>query len=307
MRTMKSLTTTGVPPIAGVRVMVAACGFAELIAVALVVLAACGFAGSLAAQMTEPPPQGFEGATVVERPDAQVPLGVEFNDEEGRPVRLGDFFHSGRPVLLTMIYCKCPSLCNLTLNGVVEAIRPLSLVPGRQFEIVTVDFDPSEDAALAAAKKASYIKSLGKPEAAAGWHFLTSSRPEAARAVGDAIGFGYKLDPKGEQYLHQTAIYLCTPEGRVSRTLLGVTYDSEVLRVGLAQASEGKIGLGLLGVALSCGLVHFDAATGKYVWAAVALMRITGIATVLALGCVIGTLLYRESRKKPAGPAGPEA
>ncbi len=248
------------------------------------------------AQATEPPP-GFEGATITLKPDARVPLATEFRDEEGHAVRLGDFFHPGRPVLLSMIYCRCPSLCNLTLNGVAEAVRPLELLPGREFEIVTVDFDPREDYTLAAAKKASYIKLLGKPAAEAGWHFLTSSDPAAAKSVGEAVGFGYKLDPKGEQYLHQTAIYICTPEGRVARTLLGVTYDTDVLRISLAQASQGKIGLGWLGVALSCGLVHLDAATGKYIWAATALMRLTGIATVVLLGAVIGTLIYREARK----------
>jgi protein SCO1 len=152
---------------------------------------------------------------------------------------------------------------------------------------------------LAKAKKANYLKALGKPEAAAGWHFLTSSRPAAARTMCDAIGFGYKLDPKGEQYLHQAAIYVCTPAGRVARTIQGVVFDSEMLRDSLIDASEGKISSGLFGVALSCGLFHFDPATGKYTWAAMAIMRVTGILTVLILGTVIGTMIYRESHKKP--------
>lgn len=252
-------------------------------------------------QISEPPPPGYEGATVVEKTGAQVPLDLAFNDEEGRPVRLADYFKHDRPVLLVMAYMRCPQLCGLTLQGVLKAVKPMSLVPGKDFEIVTVDFDPREGHELAAAKKANYIKALEKPEAAAGWHFLTSSRPEAAKTLGDAIGFGFKLDPKGEQYLHQTAIYLCTADGRVSRALLGVQYDSDVVRVGLADASHGKISLGLWGVALSCGLIHFDPATGKYTWAAVALMRLTGITTVLVLATVIGTLIFRDRQRKP-GP-----
>jgi protein SCO1/2 len=154
---------------------------------------------------------------------------------------------------------------------------------------------------MAKAKKENYIESLGKPEAAAGWHFLTSSRAPAARALGDAIGFGYKLDPKGEQYLHQSAIYICTPDGRVARTLQGVEFDPETLRDSLIDASAGKISSGLLGVALSCGLVRFDPASGKYTLAAVALVRVTGILTVIILGAAIGTMLYRDTRRKRAG------
>jgi protein SCO1/2 len=254
------------------------------------------------AQTNEPAPPGFEGATVVERPNAQVPLDLEFNDENGKPVRLGDFFKPDRTVLLMLVYFECPMLCNLTLNGVVKAVRPLNLMPGRDFEIVTVSFDPREGPKLAAAKKANYLKSLGKPAAAAGWHFLTSSQPSMARTLGDAIGFGYKMDPKGVQYLHQAAIYICTPKGRVARTLQGVEFPSDVLGDSLVDASAGKISSGLFGVALSCGLVHFDPATGKYTWAAMAIMRVTGILTVLILGTVIGTMIYREGHRKPTAP-----
>ena len=255
-----------------------------------------------AAQTNEPPPRGFEGATVVEKPNAQVPLDVEFSDENGQTVRLGDFFKPNRPVLLVPVYFQCPMLCNLTLNGVVKAIKPLRLTPGKDYEIVTVSFDPREGPELAKAKKANYLKALERPEAAAGWHFFTSSRPAAARTMCDAIGFGYKLDPKGVNYLHQAAIYVCTPTGRVARTIQGVEFDSDVLGDSLIDASAGKISSGLFGIALSCGMVHFDPTTGKYTWAAMAIMRVTGILTVLILGTVIGTMIYRESHKRPVAP-----
>ena len=261
------------------------------------ILAAC-VATAAHGQMPEPPPPGFEDAGVVEKPNAQVPLNVEFQDETGKTVRLGDFFHRDRPVLLMMIYFRCPMLCNLTLNGVVKALKDVALVPGRDFDIVTVGFDPREGRELAAAKKANYLKALGKPEAESAWHFLTSSNPAAARAVGDAIGFGYKLDPKGENYLHQSAIYLCTPDGRVSRTIQGVEFESAVLQDSLVNASEGRISQGLFGVAMSCGLVHFDPDTGKYTWAAVAIMRITGISTMLVVAVVIGMLVYRDTQRR---------
>ena len=169
------------------------------------------------AQANDPAPGPTAGAKIIDKPDAQVPLDLQFTDESGQPVKLGDYFQPNRPVLLIMVYFGCPQLCSLSLNGVTKAVRKVDLQPGRQFEIVTVSFNPKEGPALAAAKKANYIKSLGNPEAAAGWHFLTSSDPAAAKTLGDAIGFGFRLNPETGQYLHQAGIYLCTPEGRVSR------------------------------------------------------------------------------------------
>jgi protein SCO1/2 len=261
-------------------------------------------ASSAAAQTDEPPPPGHEGAVVLNRPDAQVPLEVQFSDEEGRTVRLGDFFKPDRPVLLMLVYFECPYLCNQTLNGVVEAARGSSLTPGRDYQLVTISFDPREGAELAKQKKANYLEALGKP--AADWHFLTSSDPAAARAVGNAIGFGYKLDEKGERYLHEAAIYVCTPAGRVSRAIRGVRFESDMLRDSLIFASRGKISSGLFGFALFCGMVHFDATTGKYTWAAQAVMQVTGILTVVILGAVIGRLVYSEKRRKTAGADGPQ-
>jgi protein SCO1/2 len=259
-------------------------------------------ASPAAAETDESPPPGHEGAVVLNRPDAQVPLDVQFSDEEGRTVRLGDFFKADRPVLLMLVYFECPYLCNQTLNGVVEAVRGSSLTPGKDYQLVTISFDPREGPELAKQKKANYLEALGRPSA--DWHFLTSSRPAAARAVGDAIGFGYKLDEKGERYLHEAAIYVCTPAGRVSRAIRGVRFESDMLRDSLIFASRGKISSGLFGFALFCGMVHFDATTGKYTWAAQAIMQVTGILTVVILGTVIGRLVYKEKRRNRQATAG---
>jgi protein SCO1/2 len=237
------------------------------------------------------------GTKITPKPDAQVPLDLIFTDETGKAVKLGDYFHADRPVVLSMVYYGCKKLCGPSLNGLTTALRGINLQPGKQFEIVTVSFDPKEGPELAAAKKESYITSLGKPDAASGWHFLTSSDPAAARALGDAIGFGYRLMPDG-QYVHQAGIYVCTPEGRVSRVQEGVLFDRTELNDSLVNASKGKISSGLFGVALDCGLLAFDAATGKYVWAAVAIVRVTAITTLLLLAGSIGWMVYRENQKK---------
>jgi len=252
-------------------------------------------------------PGATAGAKIVSKPDAQVPLDLQFTDESGQTVNLGDYFQADRPVLLIMVYFGCPQLCSLSLNGLTDAVRKFDLQPGREFEIVTVSFNPKEGPELAAAKKANYIKSLGKPEAAAGWHFLTSKDPAAAKTLGDAIGFGFRQDPQTGLYLHEAGIYLCTPQGRVSRVEQGVRFDADVLRDSLIHASEGKISSGLFGVALACGLAHFDPQTGKYTWAALAMMRFTGITTLLLLASGIGWMVYRESHAKSATTASPTA
>ena len=199
-----------------------------------------------------------------------------------------------------MVYFGCPQLCSLSLNGLTEAVRKIDLQPGQQFEIVTVSFNPKEGPELAAAKKANYIKSLGNPAAAAGWHFLTSSDPAAAQTLGDAIGFGFRLNPQTGQYLHQAGIYICTPEGRVSRVAA-----RRHLRRGSAPrladprlAGEDQLGPVRRGPGLRAGALRRQ--TGKYTWAAMAIMRVTGIATLLLLASAIGWMVYRESQEKPA-------
>jgi protein SCO1 len=239
---------------------------------------------------------------IVEKPNAQVPLNLHFTDESGKDVKLGDYFHPNRPVLLTMVYFGCPRLCNLSLNDMTKALRKIDLEPGKQFEIVTVSFNPEEGPELAAAKKKNYVESLGKPEAASGWHFLTNRNPDIAHQLGDAIGFGFRLDPaQPGSYQHETGLFVCTPEGRLSRVQRGLNFESDVLRDSLINASTGKISSGLFGVALACGLLQFDMSTGKYTWHALMLMRVTAIATFILLASAIGWMLYRESRQKVSG------
>jgi protein SCO1 len=255
------------------------------------------------AQSYAPLPASQTGGKIVDKPNAQVPLDLTFTDESGSAVKLATYFQPNRPVLLVMVYFGCPKLCSVSLNGVTEAVRKIKLQPGRDFEMVTVSFDPKEGPELAASKKANYIKSLGNPEAAAGWHFLTSSDPAAAKALGDAIGFGWVRAGDTDNFDHEAGIYFCTPDGRVSRVQRGTFFEADMVRDSLINASQGKISSGLFGVALTCGVMQFDAVTGKYALAAIALVRIAGIGTLIALASGIGWMLYRESRRKAADPA----
>jgi protein SCO1/2 len=259
------------------------------------------------------PLSGFADASVIHKQDAHVPLDLAFRDETGKTVTLREYFHPGRPVIVAMVYYNCPMLCGLTLSGLLEGVKPLDLRLGRDYDIVLVSFNPLETPELAAAKKANYLKALTESGtqdqalAAAGWHFLTSTSESAPRQLGDALGFGYKLDPVNHQYLHQAAIYICMPDGRVSRLIADTHFETPLLHDSLVYASEGQLASPLFRVAEFCGLVRFDGVTGQYVAVAKNIMRIGGALTALLLGAFVGSFWYRElrRRKHPEGPPQP--
>lgn len=260
----------------------------KVAAVALIVAASPGLA-----QRQEPLPKELEGVGVDERLGARVPLALQFLDETGQPVSLGQFFRAGRPVLLTLNYYRCPMLCTLQLNGLVDALRELTWNPGREFEVVTVSIDPLEAPALAAGKKKIYLESLGRPGAETGWHFLVGRQPEIA-ALADAVGFRYRFDEARKEYVHAAVFVLLTPEGVVARYLYGVMVEPQTLKLGLAEASAGKLGSTVDRILLMC--FHYDANAGRYVVAASRLMRAGGILTALCLGVWLGRWWWRERR-----------
>ena len=172
---------------------------ATLIGSAIVFALACG-SGVAAAQDLGPSPTDRVGAGVPpasampellqdvgldQRLNTQLPLNLAFKDEQGRTVRLGDYF-GRRPVILVLAYYECPMLCTQVLNGVASAIGVLKFSVGQEYEIVTVSFDPRDTPEKARAKKATYIERYNRPGAAAGWHFLTGEQPRDFRA--DARG-----------------------------------------------------------------------------------------------------------------------
>lgn len=248
-----------------------------------------------AAQTGTPVPAELEGVGITEKPDGQVPLQLAFTDENGNPVTLGRYFESEKPVLLTLVYYRCPMLCTLVLDGMVDALRPLDWVPGDQFEIVSVSIDHTEKPRMARFKKQSYIESYGKPEAAAGWHFLTGEAG-AVRALADSVGFGFKKIEETGEYAHPAALFLLTPDGRVSRYLYGVLHEPKTMRLSLVEASQGKIGNALDKILLYC--YRYDAEEGRYTPVAWRIMRLGGLLTVLILGSALLSYWLKEARQK---------
>lgn len=232
--------------------------------------------------------------TIEQKLNEQVPLNLTFRDETGQEVQLKQYFGK-KPVLLTLVYYECPSLCGLVLQGLLKSLRVINYTPGDQFEIVTVSINPKETPQLAAAKKQNFMKEYGRLGAAKGWHFLTGEEDQI-RQLADAVGFRYVYDPKSGQYAHAAGIMLLTPGGKVARYFYGIEYSPRDLRMGIMDASQGKVGSPVEKVILFC--FQYDPSTGKYSLAIIRVIQLASVLTVLALGGFISAQMYREKRRQ---------
>src|SRR5665213_223465 len=235
---------------------------------------------------------------IEQRLDSQLPLDATFRDEAGNTVQLGSYFGK-RPVVLALVYYQCPMLCTQILNGVVRAAKVLTFTPGKDYDVVAISFDAREGPADAAAKKAVYVKDYGHPETARGWHFLTGSINSIKR-VTDAVGFRYVWDVHTAQFAHATAVYVITPEGKLSKYFYGIEYSPKDMRFALIEASNHKIGTPVDRILLYC--YHFDPHAAKYTPYALGLLRVAGAATVLIFGGFVFISLRRERRQKGSRP-----
>jgi protein SCO1/2 len=226
---------------------------------------------------------GFEPAL-----NTRLPLDLAFRDETGRSVLLHDYFKQ-RPVILALVYYGCPMLCDQLEQGVVGTLRMLSFNPGRDYEVVFVSFDPRESPSLAAQKKESALKQFRRPQTADGWHYLTGSQ-ESIDALTKAANFRYSFDAKSGLFAHASGIMLLTPDGRISRYFYGVEYPSRDIRLGLVDASAGKIGTAIDHVLLFC--YQYDPSTARYSASIFKILRLGGVLTIVCL--VAGILIFRR-------------
>lgn len=225
--------------------------------------------------------------------DAQIPLDAEFYDESGKLVPLRTFCRD-KPVVLALVYFKCPMLCGLEIEGLVRSLRALSLDVGKDFDVLVVSFDPAERAELAAGKKRSVLEHYDREGSEDGFHFLTGDEPSIRRLT-ETVGFRYKFDPETRQFAHAAGIFVLTPDGRTSRYFYGVDYPPRDLRLGLVEASQGTIGTPTDRILLFC--YHYDPTTGKYGFAILNVLRAAGIATVFAIAASIVAMVRRDRRK----------
>lgn len=239
-------------------------------------------------------PPRVDEITVTEHLNAQLPMDVRLRDESGREVRLRDFFAPGKPVLINLAYYRCPMLCNLVSNAVVNGLRGVAWTAGDQFEVLTVSIDPREAPQDAAARKARVADQYGRASGARGWHFTVGDESEVRR-LADALGFGYRYEPRQDQYSHPAVIFLATPSGKVARYLYGISYAPNDLRLGLIEASEGRSISTVDRVLMFC--FHFDPQDRRYVLVAKQVMKLGGGATAALLGGALLALWLRELRR----------
>jgi protein SCO1/2 len=220
----------------------------------------------------------------------QLPLDLQFVDDHGKTVKLGDYFGK-RPVVLALVYYECPMLCTQVLNGLVSALSVMNLEVGREFDVVAVSFNPKEGPGLASQKKAAYVERYGRPQSADGWHFLTGTEGSIA-ALTQAVGFQYAFDKEIGQYAHGAAIEVVTPTGTIAKYFYGIEYSPRDLRLGLVQASDERIGTVIDDVLLFC--YHYDPETGKYGATVLGMVRIAGVLTILAFAIFLTVMLRNE-------------
>ena len=271
--------------------------------------AVCATPGSAAAQPMMPaggpegpkmlaPDKVLQTVGVDQKLDAQISPDLTFRNEAGETVRLGDYMGE-RPLLLALVYYECPGLCTMTLNGIARSLKPLSLTPGKEFDILTVSFDPSETPTLAAEKKQRYLKEYKRPGAEAGWHFLTGDDANI-KALCETVGFRYQYDENTKQYAHASAIMVLTPQGRVSRYFYGLEYSTRDIQLGLVEAADNRIGTVADAVMLFC--FAYDPASAKYSLSILKAVRIGGVLTVLSLGTFMFVMWRRDRRNRQLPP-----
>jgi protein SCO1/2 len=264
----------------------------------LMLFTAAAFGQGMTKGIMSPPsnvrPPYLQNVGIEQHLDGQVPPELTFVDDTGRPVRLGDYFGK-KPLILNLVYYDCTMLCGEALAGLTGAMKMVKFNVGDEFDVITVSFNPQETPAIAAAKKQDYLKRYGRAGAASGWHFLTGPA-DSINALTKAVGFQYQYDAKRNQYAHATAIMVLTPQGRISRYFYGVDFPPKDLRLGLVEASQGKIGNAVDQVLLYC--YHYDPETGKYGAMVSNMLRLGAGITILLLGGLL-LILFRLEKTVP--------
>lgn len=281
--------------------------YGRMLAAACGLLLSC-FAGAKAQvapigqkQMGEPAddklPTILHGVDIQQQLNRPLPLEANFVDETGKTVKLGQYFDGKHPVLLALVYYKCPILCSEELKGLTGALEMVSYQPGKDFQIVAISIDPTETPAVAASKKREYVTYYGHPESAPGWHFLTGQQP-AIDAIAKATGFGYVRSPgpdgKMDQFAHASAIQIVTPAGRIAQYYLGVEYSPQDLRLGLIEASNYKIGTPVDTILTYC--YRYDPTQNKHSLIIARVVQAGCLLTVLILGSYMLVMFRRDIR-----------
>jgi protein SCO1/2 len=277
-------------------------GFFKIFGIAVLALVQtiCFGHSSIQAQTVQPT-QDLERINVAEHLGQRIPLDLVFTNDAGQQVQLNEYFKHGNPVILVMAYYTCPMLCTLVMNGLAEGIKKLDWIPGKQFQVLTVSINPLETSGQAAVKRADLLKAVGKTGIDGGWRFFVG-QDSAIHALANAVGFQYYYDQKQQMYAHPTVIMILTEDGKISRYLYGISFNRQDLRLGLLEASDGKIGNTIDRIVLYC--YHYDPKAQGYVLFAMNVMKLGGAATVLIMALFLGTFWARERARSQSRVSG---
>ena len=282
---------------------------ARPLAVAAVVLAILGAAAPARAQFERPPPPGgtvtsakpaiLEQVRIDEKLGAAIPLDTPFTDWRGHPFTLRQAFDGKKPVVMALVYFDCPMLCGLILSGMAKTMRQNGLQLGKDYQAVTVSFDPADKPAMAAERRRGYLQSVGLSDRGEEWPFLVGPA-SSSRPLADALGFYYQKDPATGEWAHMAAIFILTPDGRISRYLYGIEFPNKDFRLAVVEASGGRVGTSFDRLLLTC--YRYDPASRKYAPYAFGFLRIGGLLTLFGLAALIGGLVRRERRRQRQAP-----
>ncbi len=243
-------------------------------------------------------PAAVKGVDVLERLGDNVPEAGHFVDSEGQPFQLSDVLHRGTPVVLTLVYYRCPALCSLVLSGLTRSLRNLDLKLGQDYRVVTVSIDPTETSRQAAESKRGHLQALGVDPLSPAWTFATG-QDEDVHALAGALGFQYTYDEASKQYAHAAAIFVLSPDGKISRYLYGIDFPARDVKMALVEAGKGKVGTALDRVLLTC--FKYDATTRRFEPYVLGFVRIGASFVFVALATLLTVLWRQEMKMKKRG------
>jgi len=260
------------------------------------VLAALTLVPSHARADDVPAPPATRSVQIVEHLGEKVPLDLEFQDERGQTVKLRDQFKDGKPILLSLVYFRCPMLCSLVLSGVTKVMREMDLKLGQDYHAVTVSFDWKDTPQTAKTKQDNYLQALNQPHAGDSWHFLTTPNKDTIAKLTQSVGFNYFYDEQTDQFAHAAVVFVLTPDGRISRYLYDFNFQPKQMKLALVEASAGSVGATLDKVLLQC--YRYDPASRKYNFYVFGFLRAGGLLTLILLVGLIAYLIKHYSKQK---------
>jgi len=240
-------------------------------------------AGAATAQMRE-----FSDVGIDEKLGSRVALDAALKDENGNNVTLRQYVD--KPVILMFNYFRCPGICPVLINNMVDVINRMPAVPGRDYRVVAVSFDPADTPQVAGEKKANYLNRMRRPFSPDSWHFLTGNA-ENVRTVADSAGFRYRR--QGDMFVHPGALIILTPKGIVSRYLYGTSFVPADVEIGIQEAAGGQV-LPTISRALAFCYVSDPQGRGRVF----SVTRFAGAATLAIAGIFVIFVIRGKSRRK---------